>query len=472
MVERPADTVAVSVDDQNLDAAQVPLPDSRPSSTSSDRPPQFDRTQEFSRTFLSDPQNETIVNSVCNSGDSRDDTVLIQRRDSVHRKAGERLRRRRSSSVKFDESKNTYEDAVSMGGVSTQSDDEDEANMPKSGTLDVSSRKVTLRQLHRFRRVIMEPKGTLIVDVGDESLSNRRRELVVLSSTAKRLGPEWENMASMSPREKLWGGKRIRLPEDDADMMFVIMAIVHTNFRLVPEKLDWTQLIGMTRLCVRYGLNAKIKPYLARWLAPHKANYMKPHREQWLLVAHQFGLKGDYMRLSKHLAMNCRTQRQGELLVPGTREVLTGTFPEFTLSDIRYIRIFTLNRLLHSMYTLIDNLEKGNVCTLRHRETTAEDGERNGQRSLCSNHNKGTLTRDLAKESLWPPVAPVKVSMSVQELVDYLCGLPPVRLPGMPSHDGCDITLVVMRCVGEVLENIPKVARPEVLEGLARNGAT
>jgi hypothetical protein len=131
-----------------------------------------------------------------------------------------------------------------------------------------------------------------------------------------------------SKRTGFLGRKKIRLADDDADMMLVFMLIAHLRFSEVPRKLGFHQLLGMARICNRYNVNEVVDPLVPEWMAAHKSRLLETGYEAWLYIAYQFGMEVQYLRLANYLAANCRINAAKQLLIPGTSHILTGHFPE------------------------------------------------------------------------------------------------------------------------------------------------
>jgi hypothetical protein len=193
------------------------------------------------------------------------------------------------------------------------------------------------------RITVIEPKGTLALMVGRE---HHMRRLIV-SSNIKRLNPKWQAVVARrypsplvllrlllmahSTREGFKGKRQIRLPDDDADMMLVLMWIVHFRFSEVPMTLDFSQLLAVTRICKRYDMNEIVNPFVVGWMTLHQISFLKVGYEQWLYIAYQFGMEDVYARLTRDLAVDCRINANKQLLVRGTDQVLDGLFPDETL---------------------------------------------------------------------------------------------------------------------------------------------
>ena len=170
------------------------------------------------------------------------------------------------------------------------------------------------------------PKGNLVLEVGERCIQKHSRRIIVQSDTIKNFGPKWVEAIAQSERENLLSRRRVlSLPNDDADMMLVLMWLSHVwHIRKVPKLLSFRQLLAMTSLCAKYEMNSQVAPYIRTWIVPHQGKLLSPGREQWLTVASQFGLERHYITLARHLVLHCRVDVEGTLLVPGRRDRLPG----------------------------------------------------------------------------------------------------------------------------------------------------
>jgi len=226
----------------------------------------------------------------------------------------------------------------SVVGNHNRNQDDDEA---KGGREDQGERGEAGHELRPFsfdmdpKRVsTIHPKGDLILEVGQAGRSGKRT-IITLCDTVKHSSPEFKVAVGKSTRNGLFNlARTIHLPDDDADMMLVLMQISHANFNQVPTRLDFAQLLEMARLCEKYGMNEKVRPFLLGWIAPHQEKILEPGHEQWLTIAQQFGLEQDYFRLAKHLVLNCQVSRDGQLLVPGSDQRLKGHFDANTICEL------------------------------------------------------------------------------------------------------------------------------------------
>jgi hypothetical protein len=109
------------------------------------------------------------------------------------------------------------------------------------------------------------------------------------------------------------------------------MQIVHLRFKVLASRLSFLQLVDLAVASQRYNMHEVLMPFLSTWTAPHRQGILHPGKEQWLFIAYQFGYEADYRHLAKHMALNCRVDKDGNLLNTAG-DVITGTFPDNALS--------------------------------------------------------------------------------------------------------------------------------------------
>jgi len=110
--------------------------------------------------------------------------------------------------------------------------------------------------------------------------------------------------------------------------MLVFMLVAHLRFTEVPRQLSFNQLFEMARICDRYDVNDVLDPFIPVWIGLHRSASSEMVYEQWLYIAHQFGMEAGYIQLAKYLVANCRINIKKQLLLPESGRVLTGDYLE------------------------------------------------------------------------------------------------------------------------------------------------
>jgi hypothetical protein len=141
----------------------------------------------------------------------------------------------------------------------------------------------------------------------------------------------------------------------DPSAMALILYIAHLNTRCLPQTLSLVQIIQLAKLAEQYDLNHVLIGYLDLWLTPHRRRILERGYEQWLYVAWQFGLEGDYIRLANHLAIHSAVNREGELLYPGCSNRIRGTFPPNAWSTFSFSFLLKRNYIVSPLLLTQDH---------------------------------------------------------------------------------------------------------------------
>ncbi|KAF1977667.1 hypothetical protein BU23DRAFT_271013 [Bimuria novae-zelandiae CBS 107.79] len=293
-------------------------------------------------------------------------------------------------------------------------------------------------ELDPREEIEVHPKGNLILQVGGKSLYRRVRRLIVQSDNIGNFGSRWAAAVARSEREGLFSRRRIlHLPNDDANMMLVLMWLSHPwHMGKVPKQLSFRQLLAMTSLCEKYDMNLQVSPFIRRWIVPHQSKLLVPGREQWLNIAYQFGLERHYITLASHLMMNCRADKEGDLLVPGRHEKLADHIPEEALVEIRRRRIQALAAFFNVVYIYVEAMENEDTCQAKLPLSPHEEIQAvlKNERTMCTHTNHGELVRYLKSHGYWPPITQAHtVPMSVNEVFQCLIATPSIRF--RPVHN-------------------------------------
>jgi len=183
-------------------------------------------------------------------------------------------------------------------------------------------------QFYRFRD--KGEKLKLIVGSDTRTMTT----MIVCPSVLRNLSKEWASLVDQAVKTtwnkglpRLKHSRQIVLPDYDPAMMAQIMKIAHNKFTNFIPVLDFSQTLKISLICCRFQMNHLIMPFLKHRAFHHKAEILRPGYEQWLFVAYQFGIEDDYLKLSKHLAVNCRVDQKGELFNLAGDATLEGHFP-------------------------------------------------------------------------------------------------------------------------------------------------
>ncbi|KAH7117071.1 hypothetical protein B0J11DRAFT_571511 [Dendryphion nanum] len=225
-----------------------------------------------------------------------------------------------------------------------------------------------IRDYHRPLVLVSDriPKKDMVtVVVGSAEDRNGPREIVVLSTLLRHVSAAWDEILdeyykkiNVYPRKK----PNLILKDDDPDMLTVLMLLTHHETHDMPKGLKFQDLVNLADTSLRYGSTHLVAKYLKTWTQPYREKILEPGLEEWLFVAHAFGYENDFIRLAQHLTLSCRTNSDGELLVPGTKDVIKGRFPGDTLTIIRRARLRLINEILNTTYQQVSRLVESNSC--------------------------------------------------------------------------------------------------------------
>ncbi|KAL5384307.1 hypothetical protein DPSP01_005454 [Paraphaeosphaeria sporulosa] len=316
--------------------------------------------------------------------------------------------------------------STTIAVVNGTDNDNDTATMTRSSAIEVEDIPDAI--LDPAPENIIHSKGNLVLVVGS---SDRQRSILVQAETIEHFGQPWQEVIKDSNRERLLSARRTsHLPDDDADMMLVLMYLSHSwHVGKVPKEVSFQQLLAMTRICEKYDMNAQVSPFVRRWIVPHQDKLLSPGREEWLFIAHQFGLERHYITLAQHLVLGCRTEGGRMLFPPGRAEKLEGLVPDGALVEIRRKRIKALSTILDMVYKQIDRLENGNTCRATLSQSPGEETEAliEAERAMCTHCNHGELIRYLKVHEFWPPIQQsAHVKWPVNDVFDMLTSIPAI----------------------------------------------
>jgi hypothetical protein len=169
--------------------------------------------------------------------------------------------------------------------------------------------------------------------------------IIVSPDVVRNLSKKWEALVDKSKqriKSKPWRPSslsrkhakesiQITLPNADPVMMLQVMKIAHYDFNGLFAALTFQQTLATALISYNFQTNRLLIPFLANWAASHKNNVLQAGYEEWLFIAWQFGFEDDYLKLSKHLAIHCQVDNDGQLLNLVGDKILIGHFPEDAL---------------------------------------------------------------------------------------------------------------------------------------------
>ncbi|CAO2651057.1 Nn.00g093540.m01.CDS01 [Neocucurbitaria sp. VM-36] len=258
-------------------------------------------------------------------------------------------------------------------------------------------------------------KDSLALIVSREDSPTGLLKLIVSRPHVEALSNTWNETIERRTSRNLLGAtrtKQVVLPEDDADMIRLIMLIAHHQYAKLPRQLDLHELVRLASTVERYNVSRILMPHLEVWLAPHRHRIYEPGYEQWLYVAYHFGLEEEYLGLANHLVLHCRTDVQ-KYLLSSLGCLLMGRFPPQTLHIIKRLRCKLIDQMFQTMSGLLDEMRVSNHCQLR--------GASSHIQAQCTAVNKLRFERSLTVQGLMAaPLNASDVRISPLEIMQRL----------------------------------------------------
>ncbi|KAH7392623.1 hypothetical protein BKA66DRAFT_567951 [Pyrenochaeta sp. MPI-SDFR-AT-0127] len=224
-------------------------------------------------------------------------------------------------------------------------------------------------------------KDSLQLIVGHESLPTGLRKLIVSRPHVTALSAVFHEISKRRNKKT----KQVLLPEDDADMIRLIMLIAHLQSMKLPQDLDLNELVRLALVVERYKVGHILSPYLDAWLAPHRQNMFDPGYEQWLFVTYHFGLEEEYLLLANHLVLHCHMDEDFDLVHPATGHQV-----------IKMRRSRLIAQMLDATYNVLGEMRVSNHCRLVNTPTRSQ--------TQCTALNKLRLERYLTAHKMLPPL--------------------------------------------------------------------
>ncbi|KAJ4368895.1 hypothetical protein N0V83_005977 [Neocucurbitaria cava] len=182
----------------------------------------------------------------------------------------------------------------------------------------------------------LDPEDFLVLIVSREDSPTGLVHFIVDRSHVVALSQTWREIVERRSSRNWLGSittTPIVLPDDDVDIIRLIMWIVYRQFHKLPEGLTVDELVRLGKAVGRYNVRHILIPHLSKWLSRYRRpGKCKPGHEEWLYVAFQFGLEKDYMDLADHLVLSCQINEENRLLNE-RGPIPWGTFPPLALGQ-------------------------------------------------------------------------------------------------------------------------------------------
>lgn len=102
-----------------------------------------------------------------------------------------------------------------------------------------------------------------------------------------------------------------------SDPLFAItllLQVAHLQFRNIPSKLPYSQLLQVAILCDQYSCASLVAPWLDSWLSDEKTASKEDGKEGWLFIAWAFGRESVFEELAKKLVFEVKIGKNGKCL--------------------------------------------------------------------------------------------------------------------------------------------------------------
>lgn len=166
-----------------------------------------------------------------------------------------------------------------------------------------------------------------------------RRTFVLSESILRQLGPRWKCLLSSASTSSGHCSSRLHrrpktlnLRDDRPESIRIVLLIATLQFDKVPKVLDFSDIVHVTDVAVRYEAHSLLAGYMDGWLDPYRDRLRSRGYEEWLYIAKQFGYEAEYAQLAEFLVVNCEVDPSGKKLVrSGSPCAIGGRVPLDTL---------------------------------------------------------------------------------------------------------------------------------------------
>jgi hypothetical protein len=113
----------------------------------------------------------------------------------------------------------------------------------------------------------IDPDGDLYLRIGQKRHGGAR-DFKVCSATMRRSSPVWKSMlfGPWTEAKPTQGDWIVELPEDSAEVLKILLSIVHGRFEVVPKNIALTLLYDMLIVTDKYDMISVIRPWANDWV--------------------------------------------------------------------------------------------------------------------------------------------------------------------------------------------------------------
>lgn len=176
----------------------------------------------------------------------------------------------------------------------------------------------------RNTAVSIVPDGDLYLVAGAELLSGDTTEFQVCSTTVARLARVFDIMlfgCFAESKSHLASGQKweVALPEDDPEIMGIILSVAHANVSKVPTKRTMEELYRILVITNKYDITPVLKFQVITWLqnleGVSEIETNADSAAQFMFIAWELGHESLYKWLMDKLAKTCSIGSEGKLQV-------------------------------------------------------------------------------------------------------------------------------------------------------------
>ena len=304
-------------------------------------------------------------------------------------------------------------------------------------TEQVEKRASTPQNPSMSAPIYLDTGGDLGLEVGPDAV-----RFVVDSRTMARASAPWKKMlhggyAESKPQQGSWV---VRLPEDDPEVLHILLATIHGDFSKTPNKPKLEQLSRIAELADKYDLAHLLRPWALSWCSDLDSSYyIGPYMgSDWKApdydtmahiawIAWVLGSLPLFEKATMGLVMEAEVDGDGQLLDPAGEPLLDShiffsvpdilgetyhdilakrsTDPTHPPDSLATWRDSAIQYLLEPFQGLMDRLmtlQNIDVCLLARKSGVTLSFESLKTKTDCEMVLLGSLVRALAQAELFP----------------------------------------------------------------------
>lgn len=108
----------------------------------------------------------------------------------------------------------------------------------------------------------------------------------------------------------------IHFTDDDYSALTLLFEISHLQFKNIPPRLPYGNLLKVAILCDQYDCVALVQPWLSQWLTDEEIESQMPGQEQWIFISWVFGKEKVFVDLARKLAYRVGVNSSGDRVAP------------------------------------------------------------------------------------------------------------------------------------------------------------